>query len=112
MNQPHGGVLVNRIATGAHKEELEAKAKGLFQLTIEDRYGADDVAGDAFGRAGRSRYEGRIAHRAAGGAERGAPSAVCRRRPRRNPGPDHPWLGDRPWVRLSGGSRLAVSKLP
>ena len=41
MNQPHGGTLVNRIATGTRKEELEAKAKGLFQLTVEDRYGAD-----------------------------------------------------------------------
>src|SRR3954466_12773902 len=41
MNQPHGGTLVNRIATGARKQELETKAKGLFQLTIEDRYGAD-----------------------------------------------------------------------
>jgi sulfate adenylyltransferase len=41
MNQPHGGTLVNRIATGTRKEELEAKAKDLFQLTIEDRYGAD-----------------------------------------------------------------------
>jgi len=41
MNQPHGGKLVNRIAEGARKEELEAKAKDLFQLTIEDRYGAD-----------------------------------------------------------------------
>lgn len=41
MNQPHGGKLVNKIAEGARKEELEAKAKNLFQLTIEDRYGAD-----------------------------------------------------------------------
>ena len=41
MNQPHGGTLVNRIATGARKEELEAKAKKIFNLTIEDRYGAD-----------------------------------------------------------------------
>src|SRR6267378_5784576 len=41
MNTPHGGVLVSRIATGARKQELEAKAKTLFQLTIEDRYGAD-----------------------------------------------------------------------
>jgi sulfate adenylyltransferase len=41
MNQPHGGVLVNRIATGARKTELENKAKSLFQLVIEDRYGAD-----------------------------------------------------------------------
>jgi sulfate adenylyltransferase len=41
MNQPHGGVLVNRIATGARKQELEDKAQDLFQLTIEDRYGAD-----------------------------------------------------------------------
>ena len=41
MIEPHGGTLVNRIATGARKEELEAKAKDLFQLTIEDRYGAD-----------------------------------------------------------------------
>jgi len=41
MNQPHGGVLVNRIATGARKTELENKAKSLFQLNIEDRYGAD-----------------------------------------------------------------------
>ncbi len=41
MNQPHGGTLVNRIATGARKEALEAKAKQIFNLTIEDRYGAD-----------------------------------------------------------------------
>jgi len=41
MNQPHGGELVNRIATGSRKEALEAEAKKLFQLTIEDRYGAD-----------------------------------------------------------------------
>lgn len=41
MNIPHGGTLVNRIATGARKEELEAKAKSLFQLTVEDRYTAD-----------------------------------------------------------------------
>ncbi|QEC66458.1 sulfate adenylyltransferase [Panacibacter ginsenosidivorans] len=41
MNQPHGGVLVNRIATGARKAELEEKAKAIFNLTVEDRYGAD-----------------------------------------------------------------------
>jgi sulfate adenylyltransferase len=41
MNQPHGGTLVNRIVTGARKTELENKAKSLFQLPIEDRYGAD-----------------------------------------------------------------------
>jgi sulfate adenylyltransferase len=41
MNQPHGGVLVNRIATGARKQELESKAQDLFQLAIEDRYAAD-----------------------------------------------------------------------
>src|SRR5215470_17416100 len=41
MNQPHGGVLVNRIASGALKKELENKAKNLFQLSIEDRYAAD-----------------------------------------------------------------------
>src|SRR5436305_4897030 len=41
MNQPHGGKLVNRIANDARKKELEAKAKNLFQLTVEDRYGAD-----------------------------------------------------------------------
>jgi sulfate adenylyltransferase len=41
MNQPHGGKLVNKIANDARKNELEAKAKNLFQLTIEDRYGAD-----------------------------------------------------------------------
>ena len=41
MNTPHGGTLINRIATGARKEELEAKAKTIFNLTIEDRYGAD-----------------------------------------------------------------------
>ncbi|HRH60048.1 MAG TPA: sulfate adenylyltransferase, partial [Chitinophagaceae bacterium] len=40
-NTPHGGTLVNRIATGDRKTELENKAKGLFQLTVEDRYGAD-----------------------------------------------------------------------
>jgi hypothetical protein len=37
MNQPHGGELVNRIATGDRKEALEKKAGNLFQLTIEDR---------------------------------------------------------------------------
>src|SRR5580765_5503994 len=41
MNQPHGGELVNRVATGAHKTELEKKAASLYQLTIEDRYIAD-----------------------------------------------------------------------
>src|SRR5215210_1034474 len=41
MNQPHGGVLVNRIATGERKTELENKAQSIFNLTIEDRYGAD-----------------------------------------------------------------------
>lgn len=41
MNQPHGGVLVNRIVSGARKTELENKAKSLFQLPIEDRYAAD-----------------------------------------------------------------------
>ncbi len=41
MNQPHGVVLVNRIATGTRKKELEKKAESLFQFTIEDRYGAD-----------------------------------------------------------------------
>ena len=41
MNQPHGGKLVNRIANDARKKELEAKAKNLFQLTVEYRYGAD-----------------------------------------------------------------------
>src|SRR4051812_10142400 len=41
MNQPHGGELVNRIATGVRKEALEKEAKKLFQFTIEDRYGAD-----------------------------------------------------------------------
>ncbi len=41
MNQPHGGVLVNRIASGTRKSELQNKAKSLFQLTIEDRYAAD-----------------------------------------------------------------------
>ncbi len=41
MNQPHGGELVNRIVTGARKTELEKEAKNLFQLVIEDRYGAD-----------------------------------------------------------------------
>src|SRR5215813_10668069 len=41
MNQPHGGELVNRIATSARKEALEKEAKKLFKLTIEDRYGAD-----------------------------------------------------------------------
>jgi len=41
MNQPHGGELVNRIVTGARKSELEKEAKSLFQLQIEDRYGAD-----------------------------------------------------------------------
>jgi sulfate adenylyltransferase len=41
MNQPHGGTLVNRIATGDRKAELEAKAENLTTLTLEDRYGAD-----------------------------------------------------------------------
>lgn len=41
MNQPHGGVLVNRIATGARKAELETKAQSIFNLPLEDRYGAD-----------------------------------------------------------------------
>ncbi len=41
MNKPHGGELVNRIVTGARKSELEKEAKNLFQLVIEDRYGAD-----------------------------------------------------------------------
>lgn len=41
MNQPHGGTLVNRIANEARKKELEAKAKNIFQFTIEDRYAAD-----------------------------------------------------------------------
>ncbi len=41
MNQPHGGELVNRVATGNHKTELEKKAQSIFNLTIEDRYGAD-----------------------------------------------------------------------
>ena len=41
MNQPHGGSLVNRVATGDRRSELEGKAQSLFQLTIEDRYGAD-----------------------------------------------------------------------
>src|SRR3954465_7979718 len=41
MNQPHGGELVNRITTSTRKDELENEAKKLFQLTIEDRYGAD-----------------------------------------------------------------------
>src|SRR3954462_11168838 len=41
MNQPHGGELINRIAASTRKEELENEAKRLFQLTIEDRYGAD-----------------------------------------------------------------------
>src|SRR5450432_3393374 len=41
MNEPHGGTLVNKIATGAGKIELENKSSSLFQLTIEDRYGAD-----------------------------------------------------------------------
>src|SRR6476620_3000933 len=48
MNQPHGGELVNRIATSTRKEELETEAKRLFQLTIEDRYG-DDVEMIAIG---------------------------------------------------------------
>jgi sulfate adenylyltransferase len=41
MNQPHGGTLVNRIATGDRKAELEAKAENLTTLMLEDRYGAD-----------------------------------------------------------------------
>lgn len=32
---------MNRIVTGARKTELEKEAKNLFQLVIEDRYGAD-----------------------------------------------------------------------
>ena len=41
INVFHGGVLVNRIATGARKAELEAKAETIFNLALEDRYGAD-----------------------------------------------------------------------
>jgi len=41
MNQPHGGVLVNRLSTGTRKSELEKAATSLFQLKIEDRYIAD-----------------------------------------------------------------------
>lgn len=41
MNQPHGGKLINRIATGDRKKELEAKADSLLNITLEDRYGAD-----------------------------------------------------------------------
>lgn len=41
MNTPHGGTLVNRIASEDEKAILTEKAKSLFQLTIEDRYGAD-----------------------------------------------------------------------
>lgn len=41
MIQPHGGTLVNRIATGARKTELEEKANSITNLTLEDRYGAD-----------------------------------------------------------------------
>lgn len=41
MNTPHGGTLVNRMAGDDQKAALAEKAKSLFQLTIEDRYGAD-----------------------------------------------------------------------
>ncbi|MCS6990233.1 MAG: sulfate adenylyltransferase [Chitinophagales bacterium] len=41
MNSPHGGTLINRIATGARKEELLHVAHSLFALPIEDRYAAD-----------------------------------------------------------------------
>jgi sulfate adenylyltransferase len=41
MNTPHGGTLVNRIAAGARRSELEKKASALFQHNIEDRYAAD-----------------------------------------------------------------------
>ena len=41
MNKPHGSKLINKIAEGERKNQLEAKAKSLFSLTIEDRYAAD-----------------------------------------------------------------------
>ncbi len=41
MIKPHGGILINRIAEGKRKEELENKAQGLFKLQIEDRYTSD-----------------------------------------------------------------------
>ncbi|MBA3649484.1 MAG: sulfate adenylyltransferase [Chitinophagales bacterium] len=41
MNQPHGGTLVNRYATDKRRDELEKNMASKFQLTIEDRYGAD-----------------------------------------------------------------------
>ncbi len=41
MITPHGGSLVNRIAEGARKIELENKAAGLYKLEVEDRYTSD-----------------------------------------------------------------------
>ncbi len=32
MNQPHGGKLVNKIAEGERKNELETKAKQLISI--------------------------------------------------------------------------------
>ncbi len=34
MNEPHGGKLINRLATGERAKELEAEAHGLFTLTL------------------------------------------------------------------------------
>ncbi len=41
MITPHGGVLINRIAEGASRTELENKAKSLYKLQVEDRYTSD-----------------------------------------------------------------------
>ena len=41
MITPHGGVLINRIAEGTKRIELENKAQGLHKLQVEDRYTSD-----------------------------------------------------------------------
>ena len=41
MITPHGGILINKIAEGKRKEELENKAQGLMKLQVEDRYTSD-----------------------------------------------------------------------
>jgi sulfate adenylyltransferase len=41
MIKPHGGILVNKIAEGKRKKDLEEKSKNLFKLRIHDRYISD-----------------------------------------------------------------------
>ncbi len=41
MITPHGGKLVNKIATEEEKKQLEEKAKNLTKITIADRYVSD-----------------------------------------------------------------------